>query len=274
MTLRVFEAFSGVGSQRMALRNIGANFEVVATSDWNFNSVLAYNAIHTENPKDFTINKTMEEIESYLYKINISADGKEPLTLKQIQRYNDKKKKDIYNAFMNTNNLGSIVGINPEEVPDCDLFTYSYPCTSISLSGSQKGMAKGSGTPSSMIWECQKIIEAKKPKYLLMENVKNLVGKKFKPFFDEWLEYLEQQGYKSFWKVLNAKDYGVSQNRERTYCISILDCPEDVEYKFPDPIPLTKCLEDYLETDVDEKYFLSDDKMERLIYNMEHKDGK
>lgn len=258
----------------MALRNIGADFEVVAISDWNFNSTLAYNAIHTENPKDFTTNKTMEEIESYLYKINISADGKEPLTLKQIQRYNDKKKKDIYNAFMNTNNLGSIVGINPEEVPDCDLFTYSYPCTSISLSGSQKGMAKGSGTPSSMIWECQKIIEAKKPKYLLMENVKNLVGKKFKPFFDEWLEYLEQQGYKSFWKVLNAKDYGVSQNRERTYCVSILDCPEGVEYRFPDPIPLTKCLEDYLETDVDEKYFLSDDKMERLVYNMEHKNGK
>lgn len=253
----------------MALRNIGVDFKVTNTSDWDYNAVLSYNAIHTKDPKDFTYNKTIEEIENELYQLNISSDGKKPLTLKQIQRYNEKKKKDIYNAFKNTNNLGSIVGLNVDEVEDCDLFTYSFPCTNISVSGRQAGLAKGSGTASSMLWECQKIIEAKKPKYLLMENVKNLVGKKFKPFFDEWIEYLDGQGYKSWYKVINAKDHGISQNRERCYCVSILNCPDDVEYKFPDPILLTKCLSDYLEDEVDEKYYLADDKVDRLISNME-----
>lgn len=203
MVLRVAELFVGVGSQRMALRNIGVDFEVVATSDWEINTTLSYDAIHNKEKTDFSKDKTIKEIEDYLHKINISSDGKKPLTLDQIRRWGEKKKRDVYNAFRRSNNFGSIVGINPDELPDFDLCTYSFPCTDCSNAGKRRGLAKGSGTSSSMLWECQKIIEAKKPKYLLMENVKNLVSKRFISYFQEWLSYLEEQGYKSYWQVLN-----------------------------------------------------------------------
>lgn len=106
-----------------------------------------------------------------------------------------------------------------------------------------------------MLYECEKIIEHCRPKYLLLENVKNLVGKKFKPQFDEWLDYLESLGYTNYWKVLNAKDYGVPQNRERVFVVSILG--DHKPYKFADKIPLDKCIADILEDEVDEKYYIN-----------------
>ena len=151
------------------------------------------------------------------------------------------------------NNLGDICKINPRDIPDHDLFTYSFPCQDLSVAGKQAGLGKG--TRSGLLYECEKVIEAKKPKYLLLENVKNLVGKKFKPQFDEWLDYLESLGYTNYWKVLNAKDYGVPQNRERVFVVSILG--EHEPYEFPETIPLNKCIADILEDEVDEKYYLS-----------------
>ena len=121
------------------------------------------------------------------------------------------------------------------------------------MAGKQAGLGKG--TRSGLLYECEKIIEAKKPKYLLLENVKNLVGKKFKPEFDKWLEYLEGLGYTNYWKVLNAKDYGVPQNRERVFVVSILG--DHKPYKFADKIPLDKCIADILEDEVDEKYYIN-----------------
>ena len=158
-----------------------------------------------------------------------------------------------------TNNLGDIKNI--ERLPKADLWTYSFPCTDISISGRMKGFDKGSNTHSSLLWEVQRLLEVSKannelPKYLLMENVKNIVSKKFMPLFQVWLDYLESLGYKNFYKVLNAKDYGIPQNRERCFMISIRD--KDAHYEFPKPIPLTKKLADLLEKDVDEKYFLSE----------------
>ena len=153
-------------------------------------------------------------------------------------------------------NLGDITKINIEDIPQHDLFTYSFPCQDISVAGKTKGIVKGE-TRSGLLYECEKIIEHCKPKYLLMENVKNLVGKKFKGDFDKWLEYLEKLGYTNYWKVLNAKDYGVPQNRERVFCISILG--EHEKYEFPKPIPLTKRIADILEEQVEDKYYLSDE---------------
>ena len=129
------------------------------------------------------------------------------------------------------------------------------------MAGKQEGMIKGK-TRSGLLYECERIIEHCRPKYLLLENVKNLVGKKFKPQFDEWLDYLESLGYTSYWKVLNAKDYGVPQNRERVFVISILGDHEP--YKFADKIPLNKCIADILEDEVDEKYYLSEEVQNRL----------
>ena len=130
----------------------------------------------------------------------------------------------------------------------------------ISVAGKQTGLGKG--TRSGLLYECEKIIEHCRPKYLLLENVKNLVGKKFKPQFDEWLDYLESLGYTSYWKVLNAKDYGVPQNRERVFVISILG--DHKPYKFADKIPLDRCIADILEDEVDEKYYLSEEVQNRL----------
>ena len=149
------------------------------------------------------------------------------------------------------------------QVPDFDLFTYSFPCQSISAAGRQEGLTKGSGTRSSLLWECEKAISIKRPKYLLMENVKALVQKKFMPMFDEWLHLLENYGYTNYWAVLNAKDFGVPQNRERVFCVSIHGDHEPFE--FPKPMQLEKVLGDALEDDVDETYFLSSERIDGLL---------
>lgn len=172
-------------------------------------------------------------------------------------------------------NYGDITSIMWQDVPDFDLFTYSFPCQSISNAGRQAGLEKGSGTRSSLLWECERAIEIKRPKYLLMENVKALLSKKFKPYWTAWTEVLEGYGYKTFTEILNAKDFGVAQNRERVFGVSILrteDEPEPI-YHFPKPFPLTSCLADVLDEDVDEKYFLSDEMLARFCVKSVEQDG-
>lgn len=164
----------------------------------------------------------------------------------------------------NVINYGDITKINYDEVPDFDLFTYSFPCQDISAAGVQKGFKKGEGTRSGLLWECERAIEAKHPKYLLMENVKALVQKKFLPDFNEWLRLLESYDYSNFWEVLNAKDYGIPQNRERVFCVSILREGSEPRYHFPKPFPLTTCLADVLQDDVDESFFLRDEMLSRF----------
>jgi DNA (cytosine-5)-methyltransferase 1 len=161
-------------------------------------------------------------------------------------------------------NFGDITGIRWENVPDFDLFTYSFPCQDISAAGLQKGLKKGEGTRSGLLWECERAIEIKRPKFLLMENVKALVQKKFIADYKEWLDTLSGYGYVNFGKVLNAKDFGVPQNRERIFLVSIrIDDEGNVPvYHFPNPFPLEKRLKDVLEDKVDEKYYLSDKMLE------------
>ena len=197
--LKVFEAFSGYGSQSIALRNIGVPHQVVGISEINPYAIKAYMAIHGDTPN-----------------------------------YGDISKLDV--------------------LPPCDLFTYSFPCQDISLAGTKQGLSVGSNTRSSLLWECKRLIEKGKPKYLLLENVKNLVGKKNKADFDRWCEYLETLGYKNYWKVLNARDYGIPQNRERVFVVSILG---DDTFAFPKPIPLKTTIYGLLENPVGGKYYLT-----------------
>lgn len=162
-------------------------------------------------------------------------------------------------------NLGDICEIDPTEVPDCDCITYSFPCQDISNAGKQQGFAEGSGSRSSLLWECEKIIRAKRPKYLIMENVKALVQKKFMPEFRRWIDTLTEIGYSNYWQVLNAKDYGVAQNRERVFMVSILG--EHTPYNFPDKIGNNKCVEDYMidAEDVDESYFIDQERVTNKV---------
>ena len=263
MTVRVFEAFSGVGSQRMALRNLGIDHEVVAISDVDEFTVKSYTAIH--NNDKVVSQATDEEMQDYLEKRNIPLNNK---GVRKILKGN--KLREFYEACIKSNNLGDISKVETQNIPDHDLFTYSFPCQDISVAGKGLGLNEGSDTRSGLLWECQKVIDGKRPKYLLLENVKNLVGKKHKHNFDKWLEWLEEQGYTNYWQVLNAKDYGVPQNRERVFVVSILG--EHEPYEFPEPIELELRLKDVLESEVDEKFYLSKEKSEKLISRFDLKD--
>lgn len=163
-------------------------------------------------------------------------------------------------------NIGDITKVDADKLPDCDLMTWSFPCTDISQAGLQAGLSRGSGTRSSLAWEAIRIFRAKRPKYLLMENVKALVSSKFIKDYHKLLSALENIGYTTYTEVLNAKSFGVPQNRERVFGVSILRTENEPEpkYHFPKPIPLNLCLGDVLEEDVDEKYFLSDAMLARF----------
>lgn len=212
--LKVFEAFSGVGTQHMALRNIGIPFEVVAIAEIDKPAIRSYNAIHG-----------------------------------------------------NTLNLGDISKIDSNDIPDHDLFTYSFPCQDISLDGFLKGFSEEDTTRSSLLWECKKVIEAKKPKFLLLENVKNLVSKRFKDDFNKWLEWLESQGYSNHWKVVNAKEFTtIPQNRERVFVVSML---EDNGFEFPADIEATNKLMDYIDFSDTNPVYLTEDYLQQMVYTGE-----
>ena len=168
-------------------------------------------------------------------------------------------------------NYGDISKIDWAQVPDFDLFTYSSPCQDFSQAGKQAGGTEGSGTRSSLLWECRRAILAKRPKYLLMENVAALVSQKFIRLFNAWQLELESYGYRNFAKVLNAKDYGVPQNRERIFMVSVLD--EAARYEFPDPMPLTIRLKDVLEKEVEERYYLSEQQINTFNNHAERHGG-
>lgn len=144
---------------------------------------------------------------------------------------------------------------------EVDLIMHGSPCVDFSLAGKQAGGDKGSGTRSSLMYETIRIVEKLKPKYVIWENVKNLLSKKHRHNFDTYLETMENLGYTNYYQVLNAKDHGIPQNRERVFTISILD---DGSFIFPPKQELKLKLKDILEDDVDEKYYLSDEQINRI----------
>jgi len=168
-------------------------------------------------------------------------------------------------SYGKTKNYGDISKV--DKLDYADLWTYGFPCQDISVAGKQAGINKH--TRSGLLYEVERLLEKSKecgelPKYLMLENVKNLVGKKFKPQFEEWLQKLDELGYNSYWQVLNAKNYGVPQNRERVFAISIRK-DIDTGYVFPEPFDNGKRLKDILEDEVDEKYYINNEKADKLI---------
>ena len=162
------------------------------------------------------------------------------------------------------NNLGDIRKI--EELPNADLWTYSFPCQDISVAG--KGAGIKEGTRSGLLFEVERLLRVASekgtlPKYLLLENVKNLVSKKFKADFDKWLDFLAELGYTNYWKVLNAKDYGIPQNRERVFCVSIRG--EHEPFVFPKPKKLTIRLRDMIDEAVDERFYLKESTIRSIL---------
>lgn len=271
--IRLIELFAGVGSQAMALRDLGANFEHYRIAEWEIHSTLSYKAIHCEfDTTDYSKNIANEDLPQILFDIGISVNGKEPLTLEQIKKHNggDKWRRKVYNAFKSTNNLGSVTNFKGADLGIVDtehftyLLTYSFPCQDLSVAGKGKGMKKGSGTRSGTLWEVERLLNEvdNLPHILLMENVPQVASEKNLSDFQDWQKFLSDKGYSNYFDILNAKNYGVAQNRERAFMVSILG---EWNYKFPTTIPLTKTMKDYLEDEVDEKYYINNEKAQKLI---------
>lgn len=186
----------------------------------------------------------------------------------EIDKYASKSYCAIHNETENKN-YWDITKINEKELPDFDLMTWGFPCQDISIAGKQAGIKEG--TRSGLYYDGLRILKEKKPKYSLIENVKALTSKKFKDTFESILDNLDKAGYNSYWQVLDAKDYGIPQHRERVFIVSIRkDINQD--YKFPEKEELKLKLKNLLDEEVEEKYYLSD-RMINTFSDMTNRNG-
>lgn len=167
-------------------------------------------------------------------------------------------------------NLGDITKVDETKLEDFNMMTWGFPCTDISVAGKQKGFLDedGNKTRSGMYYEGIRILIHKKPALSIIENVKNLTSKRFKTEFETVLSDLDEAGYNSYYKVLNAKDFGIPQNRERVFIISIRKDLDNSKFTFPRGFDNGIRLKDILEDEVDEKYYISDDKVQRFLTNL------
>lgn len=260
--LKVFEAFAGIGSQVKALQRLGIDYEGVGVSEIDKNAIFAYHAIHKHTLPDIDISDMSDEdVEKELERLNIPLDKK---TFKRVKLKKEEARRFL-KCVKETHNFGDISKIDVHTLPDIDLFTFSFPCQDLSQAGKQRGLKKGDNTRSGLLWECEKIIREKRPKLLLMENVKTLVGKKFIEDFEEWLKVLEELGYNTYYQVLNSKYFDNAQSRERVFAVSIL---KDIDkgFVFPKNNKITKVLKDILEDEVDESYLIKEKYLQKLDF--------
>ena len=273
--IKLIELFAGYGSQNLALKYLNANYEHYKICEWATKSIQAYNDLHIQDYNDYSKPFTYEEILNFLYSKGISLDYNSPMAFDQIKRKGEKWCRKTYNDIIATNNLVNIQQVHADdlEIVDTDkyeyILTYSFPCQDLSLAGELKGMEKGSGTRSGMLWEVERILKEcnNLPQILFMENVTQVHSVKNRNNFEQWIKSLEALGYKNYWQDLNSKDYGIPQNRNRTFMVSIIG---NGNYSFPKKEKLELRLKNMLESKVNEKYFLSP-KMIKYIANSNEK---
>ena len=227
--IRLIELFAGYGSQALALKYLGIPYENHFVCEFDKYAMQSYNDIHGTN---FDVSDVCD------------ITGKD-LNVTDTDKYKY-------------------------------LITYSFPCTDLSLAGKRAGMQRDSGTRSSLLWQVERLLQECAdlqkenpekyglPQYLLMENVPQVISKDNLGLFSEWTGFLQSLGYDNYYDLLNGKDFGVPQNRERCFMVSMLHS-EGKTFKFPTPIPLEKRLKDVLEDSVDEKYYINSDKAQKLI---------
>lgn len=262
--LRLITLFSGYDSQALALKYIGVPFEHYRTCEWAIPSIQALKDLHFESDNtDYAVGMSKAQLVETLYKSGVSADYNVPLTKEQLQRYGESKLRTIYNNIRACHNLVSICNAKGEDLgiketnKYCYLLTYSFPCQDLSAAGLGKGMERGSGTRSGMLWEVERLLKETKelPQVLLMENVKQVIGQKNIKAFAEWIAFLDKLGYHSKWQVINATDFSIPQNRDRCFMVSVLG---NHYYEFPKAIGNKLRLNDFLENDVAERYYISE----------------
>lgn len=273
--IRLITLFSGYDSQALALKYLGVPFEHYRTCEWAISSIQALHDLHfSEDTTDYSDGMSKQKLVAELAKLGISADYNSPLTADKINRYGEQKLRTIYNNIKSAHNMVSIVNAKGADlgVVDtdkyCYIMTYSFPCQSVSAAGKRKGMTKGSGTRSGLLWEVERLLEEcqELPQVLLMENVPQVIGKDNIKAFGEWLAVLDKLGYHSKYEVMSATDYCVPQTRRRCFMVSVLG---DCFYTMPKKIKNKVILDDVLEENVDKSYYLSEKQIENYRKQIE-----
>lgn len=185
----------------------------------------------------------------------------------EIDKYASCSYSAVHNQSENKN-LVDVTKIDPETLGDFDLLTHGSPCQDFSVAGLNRGGDEGTNTRSSLMWCTTDIVKCKKPKFVIWENVKNVLSKQHKHNFDKYIECMEEIGYNNYYKVLNSKDFGVPQNRERVYVVSIRRDIDNGHFNFPIGADYGIRLIDILEPEVDEKYYIEQKKSDQLIKNL------
>ncbi len=252
--LRVFEAFAGIGAQASALSRMNIDYEIVGISDWFVDAIECYAAIHCSNV-EVNMPTDIKEIDEYLSKYTFSATSVRETKLKF---FTEDQRRDLYRANNQSKNFGSITEIKGKDMPETDLLVYSFPCQDLSTGGLGKGMAKGSGTRSGLLWEIERILMelkelGKLPEYLLLENVKTIKAHTNAKDLNQWLCFLTSVGYcNDDCMILNSLDFGIPQDRERAFIVSHLgsklDVPSRIQQK---KRPRSYDINDFIMTDYD-----------------------
>ena len=306
--LTMIELFSGIGAQKRGIDNTGLyNLEVVATSDIDKEVMIEYAAIHcgltNEMVENYKKYPSKEEMAQSLTDRRIGYDFQKNKQYDWFKLANKKKGMELEKYWLSaklTNNLGDISKIN--KLPQCDVLTFSSPCTDYSIAGKQEGSFNtcnscghkfnpfdydvekryncpncGSddiqGTRSGLLKEVERLLinsinAGEAPKYLLQENVDALVSKKFKPDFDAFCRRLENLNYSVYWSILNAKECGLPQNRRRLFMIGIRKDIDTGKFTFPIPFDNGIRLKDVLEKNVEDKYYINNESSEKLIQKL------
>ena len=277
-TLKIIELCSGIGAQYRGLCNTGLfNVKCVATSEIDKDAIVSYAAIHhgltNEVIDNYSHYPSLDEMRKYLTDLNI---GFVPEKDKAYNWYKSGRKferdiKKYWLACKLSNNLGDMSKI--ESLPEADVWFTSTPCQDVSVAGKLKGLNPDDVTRSSLIWQNVRLLNDAKnrgtlPKYIFLENVKNLVGRKFIKDFNTFCELIESFGYNTYWQVLNAKDCGIPQNRERVFAVYIRKDIDTKNLTWPSPFDNGLRLKDVLDDDVDESYYINTQKAQDLIQKL------
>lgn len=231
--IKVLEAFSGIGAQAKALERLDIDYDIIATADWDVNAIMAYDLIHNgEQDLRPYLEMSKKELVTILSQYTLSPDGKTPYKEGTLGRTNIEVLRRLLCAINRTNNLVSITDMTAADIPeDLDLLTYSFPCQDLSIAGvwhgNMSGIDRDANNRSGMLWEVERILkecvarQQRLPRFLLMENVSNIMAPRHMGNFQEWIDYLKNIGYYSKIYRLNASKFGIPQIRERVFMLSI-----------------------------------------------------
>ena len=239
--LKMIETFSGIGSQTQALKNLRIDHKVVAIAEWDISAMYAYDILHNgEQDIKSLRHHTKESLISVLSRYNLSSNGKNPITLKALKSMSIAQLKAIYLSIERNNNLVDISEVHSQDLPDADILTYSFPCQDLSVSGywhnNTGGIDRDAENRSTLLWQIERILkeyvasQKKLPRFLLMENVSNILSQRHIDNFNEWKTFLESLGYINKVYTLDARNFGVPQARKRTFMLSVL-AENDIEIR-------------------------------------------